>query len=292
MKPLPEFELHRPDTLKEALELLVELEGSKPIAGGTDLLLLLRDGTIRSRHLVDLQGIEDLLGIRMVDGEVRIGAMTTLTKLIKSELIAEKAPVLRDAAACVGSVQTRNQGTLAGNLCNASPAADTAPALLVLDARLTVVSTEGPRIMPLMELFAGPKMNSLGPGELVTEVRFPTPPPGSGAAFQKLGRRRGYTLSLVNAAAYLEFEGDLCLEARAALGAIAATLLRMPEVEETLKGKRLTNQLVEEASSACYGLVRPIDDIRASAEYRREMSRVLMRRAIMEAWERARRSLS
>jgi len=290
MRPLPTFRLHRPETLGEALELLGSLEGARPIAGGTDLLVLLRDGAIQARHLVDLGRVEELRYIREEDGAIRIGAATTHAQLLGSELVAAKAPVLQEAAAFMGSVQTRNTGTLGGNLCNASPAADTAPPLLVLGAELTVTALEGPRSIPLGELFAGPKMNSLGPGELLTEIRFPAPPLGSGASFHKLGRRRGFTLSVVNAAAYLEVDGGICRGARVAIGAVAATPLRMTAVERMLEGEKLSRLLMEEAASACRGLVEPIDDVRASAEYRREMSRVLARRALIDAWGRAGRS--
>jgi len=290
VRPLPSFSLHRPGTLREALELLQSLEEARPIAGGTDLLVLLRDGAIRAKHLVDLSPVEELRFIRETDGEIRIGPLTTHSKLLRSELIAEKAPVLREGAMSAGSVQIRNMGTVGGNLCNASPAADTAPPLLVLDAEVTIASLEGKRTIPLADLFAGPKMNSLRPEELLTEIRFRVPPPRSGASFYKLGRRRGLTLSLVNAAAYLALDGDLCREVRVALGAVAPKPLRMPAVEEMLEGEELCQKLIGEAASASCRLVEPVDDIRASAEYRREMACVLTRRALTCAWERARRS--
>jgi CO/xanthine dehydrogenase FAD-binding subunit len=291
MRPLPKFEFHRPDALDKALELLAELDGARPIAGGTDLLLLLRDGAVTAKHLVDLWGIDELRGIRLVEGEVHIGALTTLNELIKSDIVKENAQVLREAAACVGSVQTRNQGTLAGNLCNASPAADTAPPLLVLDAQLTICSAEGSRNMPLEDFFTGPKMNSIESGELVTEVRFPVPPRCYGASFKKLGRRRGCTLAIVNAAAYIELDAGQCREARLALGAVASTPLRIHEAEAMIEGKRLTDDRIDKVSSACFELVSPIDDIRATAEYRRLIACVLMRRVIIQALEQARRSL-
>ena len=287
MRPLPRFSLHRPATLGEALELMKTLEEGRPIAGGTDLIVLLRDNAIRAKHLIDLGHVEELRYIREDDGVIHIGATATHSQLLRSELIAEKAPVLREAVASVGSVQIRNRGTLGGNLCNASPAADTAPPLLVLDAEATIASAEGSRSIPLKDIFAGPKLNSLGHGEILTEVRFPTPPTGSGSSFHKLGRRRGLTLAIVNAAAYLALNDDVCRDARLVLGAVAAIPLRIQAVEEILKGERLSRRLIEEAASACRGLVEPVDDIRASAEYRRDMACVLARRALMDAWERA-----
>jgi carbon-monoxide dehydrogenase medium subunit len=283
MRPLPGFTLHRPASLGEALELLKTLENVRPIAGGTDLLPLMRDRTIAVEEIVDIQSLHELKGITVEDGALRIGALTTLTEILESPLVAEKVPVLREAVGHIGSVQTRNQGTLAGNLCNASPAADSAPALMILGALARIASGKGVRKLPVEELFAGPKMNSLGKDELVTEILVPELSPGSGAAFEKLGRRRGITLAVVNAAAYLEIDGKICVDARIALGAIAATPIRLPEVEDTYKGKELTPEAIEESSRTCYALVSPVDDVRASAEYRREMACVLVKRAIAKA---------
>jgi carbon-monoxide dehydrogenase medium subunit len=182
--------------------------------------------------------------------------------------------------------------TIGGNLCNASPGADTAPPLLVLGAEVAVASREGLRSMPLSELFAGPNRTSLAPAELLTEICLPVPPAGSGASFQKLGRRKGCTLSLINAAAYLEMNGEACREARVAFGACAPTPVRIPDVEMLLKGVKLDIEAIKDVSSACYGLVQPSTraHARASEEYRREMSCVLMKRALTEAYERARRN--
>lgn len=287
MKPLPGFNIHKPASLSDALELMGALESVKPMAGGTDLLPLMRDRAISVDEIVDIQGLQELRGITSEDGALRIGALTTLTEVLESPLIAEKAPVLMEAVSHIGSVQTRNQGTLAGNLCNASPAADSAPALIVLRAHAIVASTTGKRDIPVGELFAGPKRNSLRKDELVTEILVPERPLGSGAGFEKLGRRRGITLSVVNAAAYVKMDGEKCVDARIALGAIAATPIRLSGVEDTYKGRELTLETIEDASRACYALVSPVDDVRASAEYRREMACVLVKRAIMKAYTRA-----
>ncbi len=287
MKPLPGLELHRPRSLEGALEMLAELEMAKPIAGGTDLIPLIREAACKPKNLVDLTLIEELRYVREEGGSISIGAATTLSQIEGSELIAGKAPALHEAVCLMGSPQIRNRGTLGGNLYNASPAADSAPPLMVLDAEAAIASREERYYMPLSELFAGPKMNSLEPGELLTEVRFRAPPEGSGSSFQRLARRRGFTLSVVNAAAYMEMVGDVCGEARIALGAIAATPIRMPKVEEMLVGEVSTPGLIEEAAEKCRGLVSPIDDVRGSAEYRCDMASVLMARAIRGALERA-----
>lgn len=293
MKPMTSFSLHRPKNLEEALKLLSELEGSKSIAGGTDLLIGLREGDCKAKHLVDLGLVKELRYIREDEGMIHIGSTTTLAQVVESRLINTKAPVLSEASSLLGSVQIRNLATIGGNLCNASPGADTAPPLLVLGAEVAVASRERLRSMPLSDLFAGPNKASLAPGELLTEICFLVPPAGSGASFQKLGRRKGCTLSLINAAAYLEMNGEACREARVAFGACAPTPVRVPDVEGLLKGVKLDIKVIEDVSSACYGLVQPSTraHARASEEYRREMSCVLMRRALTEAWQRARRNM-
>jgi carbon-monoxide dehydrogenase medium subunit len=290
MRPLPKFNLHRPGTLKEALRLLKEKKSSKPIAGGTDLLIDLRNSAYDVDHLVDLGRVEELDYVKETEGTIHIGAMTTHVKITSSLLIKKKAFVLSEAASKIGSVQTRNVATIGGNLCNASPGADIATPLLVLDAIITAVSLEGSRSMPLNEFFTGPKFTILEPWELLLEIRFSTPPPGSGSAFLKLGRRKGCTLSLINAAAYIETEGNTIKKARVAFGACAPTPIRVPEVEEMLKGNNADEKVIDEVSSACYGLVQPSQRAhsRASEEYRREMSCILMKRALNAALERAR----
>lgn len=287
MKPLPSFRLHRPGSLKEALELLSTLEEVKPIAGGTDLIPLLREEGVEIDNLVDLSYLRGLNYIREEGGFVTIGATTTHTQLLGSEIVAEKARALHEAVANLGSVQIRNRGTIGGNLCNASPASDTAPPLLVLGSEVTVASSKEMRTMPLEGLFAGPKINSLAVDELLTEIRFPAPPPASGSAFHRIGRRTGFTLSVVNAAAYVEREKEACCKVRIAFGSVAPTPMRVPEIESVLEGREPTASLMEEVGDICKGLVRPVDDIRGSARYRCEMARILVKRALRDAWIRA-----
>lgn len=287
MKPLPKFMLHRPNSLEEALDLMAELDLPKPIAGGTDLIPLLHEAESGPENLVDLNGIEQLSYIKEEDGRVSIGAATTHSQLLSSEIIASNSPALHDAISILGSVQIRNRGTLGGNLCNASPAADTAPPLLVHGAEVTAASKEGSRTMPLTELFAGPKINSLETSELLTGVRFPVPPEVSGSAFHRLGRRRGVTLSVVNAAAYVEREGDACRKVGIALGSVAPTPILIPEVEEMMEGQTVSSPMMEEIGATCKDLVSPVDDVRGSAEYRCEMAGALAKRAFRDAWARA-----
>ncbi|MFH2110066.1 MAG: xanthine dehydrogenase family protein subunit M [Candidatus Bathyarchaeota archaeon] len=287
MKPLPRFQYHAPTTVEEALLLLTTLDQAKLFAGGTDLVPLLREAACRPSHLVDLNNVAELNYIREDSGFICIGATATHTQVAASP-IAAKAPALVDAVSQIGSPQVRNRATITGNLCNASPAADSAPPLLVHEAEVTIRSLEDTRIIPLDDLFAGPKLNSLEPDELVTEIRFHVPPEGSASSFKRIGRRKAFTLSVVSAAAYVEMDGGKVKETRLAFGSVAETPLRTPDVETMLRGKLLTDKLLEKAAEAVKSSVAPITDVRGTAEYRRDMCGVLLKRALTEAAERAR----
>ena len=285
MKPLTGFDLLRPPTLLGALEMMSTLENAQPIAGGTDIVPTFRDLGSKPVHLIDLGLIEELNGIEEEDGMILIGPTTTHAQIQASKLIEEAAPALHDAARWIGSVQIRNRGTIGGNLCNASPAADSAPPLLVHSAEAHICSLEEGHWIPLQELFKGPKITVLEPNEILAGIRFPAVA-GAGSSFQRIGRRKGFTLSIVNAAVYTERDGDKLKEVRVALGSVAPTPIRAPRVEDTIRGKRMSEELVEEAAVACVEVAKPIDDVRGTAEYRRDMTTVLVKRAIREAWRR------
>jgi len=291
MNTVPEFTLFRPQTLNEALKIMKEYE-AVPIAGGTDLIIDLRNGNRKVEHLVAIDHLGELSYIKEEGQYIRIGATTKHTHIVESNVIKNKASVLGDGVYKIGSGQTRNQGTIGGNICTASPGADAATPLLVLGATVVMTSTERKREVPLSDFFTGPKRNCLKTGELLTEVYFSIPPRGSGGAFQKLGRRQGATISLVNSAAYMELNEDICQNVRVAVGACAPTPVRIPDVEKQLLGKKISRDLIEEVSRACYLFVEPSQrkHSRASEEYRREMSCILMKRALMEAYEKARRN--
>jgi len=286
MRPLQSFKYHRPETVEEAMKLLDDLDNAKPLAGGTDLVPLLKEGSIKPGHLVDLNGVPELSYVREEGGFIRIGAATTHSRVMNSPII-EKAYALYDAVSRIGSPQIRNLGTLTGNVCNASPAADSAPPLLVLEAEATVKSVNGTRVTPISRLFAGPKINSLAPNELVTEIRFPVPPANSGSAYLRIGRRKAFTLSVVGVAAYLEMDGKTCSDARVAFGSVAETPLRIEVVEAIIKGKEPTPWVLEAAGEASKDHVHPITDVRGTAEYRRDMCAVLVKRALKSSLERA-----
>ncbi len=287
MNPIPKFEYHAPVTLAGALELLAELDEAKPIIGGTDLMVSMRQAACNPSHIVDLNRIPDLNYIIEEEGYIKIGATTTHSQVASNPLTAS-VPALYDAVSRIGSPQIRNRGTITGNIVNASPAADTACPLIVHNAEIEIRSADSTHILPIEELFVGPKINCLEPSELVTEIRMPKPPVNSSSAYKRIGRRKAFTLSVVSAAVYIQAEENVCIEAGIAFGSVAMTPLRVSDVEEMLKGKELTMENVKEASEAVREYVKPITDVRGTEEYRRDMCPVLMRRALLTCMERMR----
>jgi len=286
LKPLTGFELLRPPTLVGALEMMSTLDDAMLIAGGTDVVPAFRDLGPKPVHLIDLGLIKELNGIEEENGKILIGPTTTHSQILASKLVEEAAPALHDSARWIGSVQIRNRGTIGGNLCNASPAADSAPPLLVHGAEAHICSLEEGHWIPLQELFKGPKMTVLEKNEILGGLRFPYVK-GAGSSFQRIGRRKGFTLSVVNAAVYAERDGDWLREVRIALGSVAPTPIRAPAVENKIRGRRMSEDLIEEAATASIVVAKPIDDVRGTAEYRRDMVGVLVKRAMREAWRRA-----
>lgn len=285
MKQLKGFDLLRPRTLVGALEMMATLEIAQPIAGGSDLIPQFKDEGCKPKHLVDLGLIQELNGIMEEGNRVLIGPTTTHTQVASSKLIEEKDPALHEAVKWMGSVQIRNRGTIGGNLCNASPAADTAPPLLVHSAEVQVMSLDGSRWMPLVDFFVDSKVTVLEPDELLTGIRFPVVA-GASSSFQRIGRRRGFTLSVVDVAAYVERDGGSLGDVKIAVGAVAPTPIRLVKVEEGLRGRKVTYELVEEAGRMVSEAVNPRDSARSSAEYKRDMAGVLVRRALSAAWKR------
>jgi len=277
------FEYHSPKSLGEAVELLERYGGEAvPLAGGTDLIVKMKQRLMEPRHVVNLKGIEGLEGIEDGPDGMRIGALTKLRALERSGLIRERLPVLYDAVRALGSVQVRNMATLGGNLCNASPCADTAVALLVLDTVAHTVGPKGERAVPLEGFFEGPGLTVLGPGDILTGVHVPRPRPGTGMSFVKIGRT-SLDIATISVAAALTLKDGSVDRCRVALGSVAPTPLRVPNVESFLVGKSLTEGVLNEAGEMVSRAIRPITDIRGTAEYRREASKALTVDALTRA---------
>jgi carbon-monoxide dehydrogenase medium subunit len=260
----------KPRTLEEAIELLTKVRNSRVLAGGTDLLVDLKTGRVSAEALVDVGAIRELRGIEDLGDRIRIGAATKLQELVESDVIARELPLLRKAVESMGSWQIRNLATVGGNLCNASPAADTAPPLLAYEAELIIVGPRGTRVVPVTKFFTSYRMVALEEGEILKEivVRKST---WSGWSYIKLGRRSGFTLSIVSVAVLASTRGEILEDVRIALGSVAPTPIRAYKAEEYLRGREVSLEVLKRAAEIAKEEVSPIDDVRASAWYRREM---------------------
>jgi len=280
---LPIAEVLRPSTIEEALAALGANPDARPIAGGTDLVVQLRDGRRSVVRVVDL-GRLGLGGIRETADGLAIGAATTMDEIARDPAVARFSPGLAAAAGWVGAWPIQCRATLGGNLANASPAADGAPPLLVAGARVRARSLAGEREIAIEELFLGPGRTALAAGELITSVLLPEPlPAGGGERFFKLGPRREQVLSIVSLAARVaSVESGRLRGVRLALGAVAPTPLRAPRTEARLEGAAPDPATLAEAARILDGEIAPIDDLRATAAYRRHAAAVLLRRALQE----------
>lgn len=287
--PLPKFEYLTPKTLDEACSLLAKYKGARPLAGGTDILVKMKDRVVSPPYLVGLKNITGLDQISYDKAEgLKIGALATHRAVAGSAVVREKFDFLAQAADKVGTPQIRSMGTVGGNICNSSPAADTPQALIALGARVKLVGPKGERIIPLEEFFKGPGACVLGPGELLAEIQVPNMPPRSGGAYLKLTPRSAIDIATVGVAAFITLSSaGNCSDARIVLGAVAPTPLRARQAETEIKGKKLDDSLIGRAAQLAQQLARPISDVRSSAEYRKEMVAVLTRRALAQALEKA-----
>ncbi|MBI4321996.1 MAG: xanthine dehydrogenase family protein subunit M [Chloroflexi bacterium] len=283
------FEYYEPSTIQEAIALLSEKEAVKLMAGGTDLLVGMKMQKYSYGSVVALTKIPDLSSVLYDEsqGLLRIGALATHNDILASQDVQTKYLALAEACLLVGSRQVRNLGTVVGNICNASPSAETAGPLLVYDARMSIVGPSGQRIVPLRDFFEGPGKTVLAANEIATELQVPNPEPNSGAAYLKLSPRRAMDLAVVGVAVYVALKNGVCARARIALGAVAPIPMRAPKAEAILMGQPLTDELIASAAQWASEESRPITDIRGSAWYRREMVGVLVRRAAKLALDRA-----
>lgn len=279
---LPAFELHRPRSLDDALQILAETPGATPLGGGTCLLVDLRQRKRSADALIDLSRIETMRGIRTEDGALVLGAMTTIAELLTSELVREYAPVLRAACNVFAAPLVRNRATLGGNLAHGSPAADAAPPLLALDANVELQSRNGSRVVPLREFFVSPCQTVRTDAELVTALRVPLCDQGPAWAYEKLGLRKADAISVVSAAAVrMPDDGTV----RIALGAVAPVPIRARAAEEKLGSEAWSTVEIAEAARLAADEARPIDDVRGSAAYRKRQAEILVRRCLERVGE-------
>jgi carbon-monoxide dehydrogenase small subunit/xanthine dehydrogenase small subunit len=271
----------RPRTLEEATVMLAQRPDEvRLLAGGTDILVQAQDGKVARGFLFDVSGVEELRGIEERGGDLWIGAATTHTEMMASPLVARFAPALPAACAVVGGPQIRNRGTLGGNLANASPAADTVPPLFAADAVVEVVSVSARRAVPITEFFTGPRKSVLARDEIIVGVRVPRRDAVRGA-FLRLGQRRAQAISKVSVAVAIVLDGGRPSWVRVALGAVAPTVVRAPRAEQILM-EGGTHALAQ-ARQVVMEEIAPIDDLRSTRDYRRQMAGILLERAMKKA---------
>ncbi|KJS50354.1 xanthine dehydrogenase family protein subunit M [Desulfosporosinus sp. BICA1-9] len=275
-----------PGNLLEAVSILANLgDQVRPLAGGTDLLVKMKKGPINWRGIVNIKGLTELKGINYEGLTITIGALTQISSLIENPLVRIHFPVLVEAARSLGTPQVRNLATIGGNLCNASPAADVALVLLMYEARLLIIGPSGSRKVPVQEFYVGPSQTVLQQGELLTAIEMDLPPLNSKGVFYKHGKRKSHEIALVNVAVLLTPQpGTKQIRARIAVGAVASTPLRIKDAEDSLTDSLATLSAFEQAAELAKQAVNPIDDVRSTASYRKQMVGVLTRRALVEAW--------
>jgi carbon-monoxide dehydrogenase medium subunit len=276
------MEYIRPDDVREALSVMSRWNGkARLIAGGTNVIPDLRAKTVEANVLVDISHMKNLSYVQEEQDKIRIGGLTTISELASSRVIQEYAPILSEAADQLGNPLVRNRATIGGNLADASPAADTAVPLLVLEAMVTAVRDGGAcRKRNIDRFFLGPNKTVLEPEEMITEIAFPKPDPSSKMAYIKLGLRNAMAISVVSVAAVREMDRTRCRKARIALGAVAPKPLRAYDTEKLFIGEEITQDLIEACYESVQKEIAPITDIRATAEYRRSMASVLLRRVM------------
>jgi carbon-monoxide dehydrogenase medium subunit len=287
MKRTEPFEFYQPTTLQEASRLLREKgPGGRFLAGGTDLVIAMKEKGLLPNYIVDLKRVPAISGIRQnPDGSISLGALTTMYEIETSPLIKKKFHFLAQSAAEVGSIQIRNRATIGGNMCNATPSADTAPALIALGARAKISGAAGERSISLEEFFNGPGQTVLSADEILTEIFIPRTPSGLVGEYIKFSPREMMDLAYVGVAVAYDFEPQkrTCAGVRIVLGAVAPTPIRAKRAEATVEGQVLNESLAENAGNIAAEEAKPISDVRSTADYRRAMVAAMTKRALLNA---------
>ncbi len=287
MMRLSEIRIHIPQTIEDAFKLLTELAEAAVAAGGTDLLVDLKQGLISAKNIVSLQNIRELRGIKLANDKIRLGALATPQEIIASSLIARHLPAFQDAARSMASRPIRAMATLGGNIASAVPSADLPPILIAADASCELRCAEERREILLSEFFVGPRKTACRYGEILTQVFIPLPPSLTGMSYQKFVLREANALAVASVAARLTLEDGKTGKAAVVLGAVAPTPLLAENASAFLIGKAPSPDVFEEAALMAREEARPISDIRGSAWFRKELLPVLVRRSLNEALGRA-----
>jgi carbon-monoxide dehydrogenase medium subunit len=282
---MQKFRYFSPKTVSEAVLTLSQLDGTaKVLAGGTDLLPMMKQRAITPGSIVNIKNITELAYIREDADGLKIGAMTTIADIKESDIIKQKCVSLYEAARKFGTPVVRNMATMGGNICRSSPSADTVPPLMVFDAEVKLVGPKGERGLLLEDFFTGPGENVLKQ-ELLTEIIIPKKEDRYGTAFEKVGRSSA-DLAKLNCAVRITVSGGRCDDIRIALGAVADKPIRAKKAEQAIKGKTISDEATEAAAQKVTGDIAAITDVRSTAVYRTDVSKVLVRRLIKLAVER------
>lgn len=282
-----EFEYLAPKTRSEALTMLAAHDQLKILAGGTDLIVKLKTGAnIPVNYMMYVKDIAELNYVRLENERIRIGAVTPLSTIERSALVVEKLPALCEALQAMAAIAVRNMATIGGNLGNSSPAGDTIPPLTVYGAKLVIASSRGEREVSVSEFILGPGKNILAKDEMLVEVVIPVPATHTGAAFTKKTRVKA-DISKINVAVSLSREGGLLKDCCIALGSVGPTVVRISQAEDSLKDKAIDLKLIQSAANLVAEGIKPIDDNRSTAEYRKDIARVIVEDTLKKAWQRS-----
>jgi CO/xanthine dehydrogenase FAD-binding subunit len=283
------FELALPSTVADCLAALSNGGGEvSMVAGGTDLLPQMKNGLVKPAKVVDLSGVPELKRLE-VDGEgaLHIGAAVSARTVELSEVVRNGFLAVAEGAGVIGSHQVRNLATVGGNVCNAAPSADVSPPLVAMDAVVVIAGPDGQRLLPITDFFQGVRRTALQPGEMLVEIVVPAPGANSGGTYLRHTPRRELDIAVVGVGTQLTIEDGRCTKARIALGAVAPVIVRAEEAEASLVGQAVTPELLDQAAALAVKSAKPISDQRGSAEYRLHLTRVLTRRTLQTAFERA-----
>jgi CO/xanthine dehydrogenase FAD-binding subunit len=274
---IPDYNLTAPASLADVLKLLESEPGVwKPFAGGTDLMVLLEAGKLDHHNYINIWGLKELRGINITDTHVTLGALTTYTDVQANPVLRREFPMLCQAASETGGLAIQNRGTLGGNIINASPAADSPPALLAYDAEIELASTRGSRWLPYRDFHFGYKQMHMAPDELLTRLRLPRNTTGLTHYYRKVGTRKAQAISKVCFAAVGRTDGGPIAETRIAVGSVAPIIVRCVQTEDTLRGRNPDDETIKLACAALSQEISPIDDIRSTARYRLQVAKNLL----------------
>jgi CO/xanthine dehydrogenase FAD-binding subunit len=274
---VPNYQLTTPSSLADALALLNREPGVwKPFAGGTDLMVLLEAGKLPHRNYINIWGLQELRGIEVTDSHITLGALTTYTDVQSHPVLQSEFPMLCQAASETGGLAIQNRGTIGGNIVNASPAADSPPALLAYDAEIELISTGGSRWLPYRGFHTGYKQMLIAPNELLLRVRMPRNTRNATHYYRKVGTRKAQAISKVCLAALAKLDGDQISDCRIALGSVAPIIVRCVQTEDALRGRKPDTGTIKSACATLSQEISPIDDIRSTADYRLQVAKNLL----------------